>query len=678
MKISILDRILRLLRRCAPRNDASPLRRRLNNYFILISIGGVLFLTGCTSRSRKISSPDKKIEVTFLTDKRGRVLYAVRLGGREIIKPSALGLVRSDSSFSEKLTLVKASKPQVVKDSYDMPLGKRKHCVYEAVRRVFTLENSAGETMDIIFQVSNDGLAFRYAFGQVSQKTCSIEQEKTSFAFAADTLCRLHPMQAGKSGWQQTQPSYEEHYEAEKPVGGPSPTGAGWCLPALFKTSGGAWVLICDSDVDESYCGVRLADDSNGGVYRIAFPHPKEHRGQIDAACPQIQLPFKSPWRVLIIGTLDTIVRSTLMTDVAAPCKLSDTSFVRPGRAAWHWLRYGDDSANPQTIEKFIDFASQMHWEYVLIDANWDKSIGYEKMADIVRKASQKNVGIILWYNSNGQWNNAPMTPKNRMDERTVRRQEFARLRKMGVKGVKIDFFGGDKQATMKLYLDILRDAADFAILVNCHGSTIPRGWQRTYPNLVSMEAVKGMEYITFDQRNADLAPQHCCILPFTRNVIGSMDFTPVVFNPAIRNSKLRTLPAFELALSVIFESGIQHFGLVPDEMQLMSDFVKEFLQKVPAAWDQTRFLEGYPGKYVVLARRNGNMWYIAGINGQGSRQKLNIDSSFIGDGEWNGILITDGADRSFIKKSLESIDSFDNLIELKPYGGFVIWLSRK
>ena len=645
--------------------------------FILICLCGVLFFAGFSPMSNTISSPNNKIYVSFSIDEQGRLLYSVRLGGKEIIKPSAMGLVRSDSNFSEKLTLVKVSEPQIVKDSYDMLEGKKRHCIYEAVRRVFTLKNSSGETIDIIFQVSDDSLAFRYAFPQDSQKTCSVEQEKTSFAFAADTVCWLHPMQPGKSGWQRTQPSYEEHYEVEKPVGRPSPTGQGWCLPALFKTANSVWVLICDSDVDESYCAVRLADDSNGGIYKIAFPHPKEHRGEIDPVSPQVQLPFKSPWRVLIVGqTLNTIVQSTLMTDVATPCKLADCNFVKPGRAAWSWLRYGDDSSDPNTTKKFIDFASQMHWEYVLIDSYWDKNIGYEKMTDIVRYAKEKNVGIILWYNSNGQWNDAPMTPKNRMDEKTVRRQEFALLQKMGVKGVKIDFFGGDKQATMKLYLDILKDAADFDIMVNCHGATIPRGWQRTYPNLVSMEAVKGMEYVTFDQHNADLQPQHCCILPFTRNVIGSMDFTPVVFNPAIRNSQLRTLPAFELALSVVFESGIQHFGLVPDEIKLTPDFVKEFLQNVPAAWDQTRLIDGYPGKYVVIARRNGDSWYIAGINGQNSREKLNIDLSFLARSKWNGILITDGPDRNFIKKSLEPVNPC--VIELKPYGGFVIWLSKK
>lgn len=636
---------------------------------------GVLLLTSFVSASDTISSPDKKIKVTFVIDSQGKPLYSVKLDGKEIIRPSAMGLVRSDGSFAENLILVKVSETKKIKDDYVMLEGKRRHCEYQANKKVFTLKNSAGETMDIVFQVSNDGLAFRYEFPAGSQKTYSIEQEKTSFAFAADTVCWQHPMQPGKSGWKRTQPSYEEHYEMEKPVGSPSPTGQGWSFPALFKTAGG-YCLICDSDVDENYCAARLADDCNGEVYKIAFPHPKEHRGEIDPVNPQIQVPFKSPWRVLIIGkNLNAIVESTLETDVARPCRITDCNFVRPGRAAWHWLRYGDESAEPNTIRKFIDFASQMRWEYVLIDAGWDKNIGYEKMPDIVGYAKEKNVGIILWYNSNGQWNDAPMTPKDKMAEKDIRRQEFAMLAKWGVKGVKIDFFGGDKQATMKLYLDILKDAADFKLMVNCHGATVQRGWQRTYPNLVTMEAVKGMEYVTFDQRNADLEPQHCCVLPFTRNVVGSMDFTPVVFMPTIRNSQLRTTPAFELALSVIFESGIQHFGLVPDEMRLMADFVTGFLQYVPTVWDETKLITGYPGKYVVMARRNGSAWYVAGINGQNSEEKLNADLSFL-KGKWSGILITDGPDRTFVRKPLESVNSCE--VELKPYGGFVIWLSKK
>ena len=631
----------------------------------------VLFSTGCSTTFNTISSPDGKIGVQFQVDPDGGALYAILLGGEQVLRPSAMGLVRNDSSFAEKLTLVKTSDVEAVKDAYDMFEGKKKHCVYQANRRVFTVKNPVGETMDIIFQVSNDGVAFRYAFPQKSDKTYSVRQEKTAFAFAAATVSWLHPMQPGKSGWSRTQPSYEEHYEIEKPVGRPSPTGEGWCFPALFKTAAGDWVLICDSDVNESYCAVRLANDSTGGVYHIAFPHPKEHRGEIDPVEPQIQLPFASPWRVLIIGqNLNTIVESTLMTDVATPCQLKNTDFIKPGKAAWPWLRYDSEGSNLPMVEKYLDFAAAMRWEYILVDCDWDKRIGYEKVAEFVKQANAKNVGVILWYNSNGPWNDAPMTPKNKMHESKIRREEFAKLQKMGVKGVKVDFFGGDKQATMKLYLDIFKDAADYGILVNCHGATIPRGWQRTYPNLVSMEAVMGMEYNTFEQKNTDQEPQHCCVLPFTRNAIGSMDYTPTVLDPKIRGVRLVTTSAFEIALSVVFESGVQHFGLSPDEMKLMSDKVKSYLQNVPVVWDETRLIDGYPAKYVIIARRSGDTWYIAGINGRNEAKDFTVDLSVLGRIGENRTLITDGPDRTFVAQPIES-QKVD--MKLQPNGGFVI-----
>jgi hypothetical protein len=649
-----------------------------NNFAVLgVSLYFTIFSVGCLAMSETISSPDGKIKVVFSMDPKGRPIYSVVCAmvraGEEmlapVLKPSAMGLVRDDASFAEDLMLIKTSDVESVKDNYTMLLGKKRQCVYQANRRVFTLQNAEGYAMDIIFQVSNDGVAFRYAFNPTSDKTYTIVQENTAFAFADGTVSWLHPMQPGKTGWSQTQPSYEEYYELEQPVGKASPFGQGWCFPALFKTADGVWVLICDSDVTESYCAVRLAHDSTGGVYTIAFPHHDEHRGPVDLSTPQFQTPCASPWRVMMVGqTLNTVVESTLMTDVTTPCKLKKTDFIKPGKAAWHWLRYGDDSSDLTTAQSFLDFAAQMKWEYLLIDASWDRFIGYEKMAEFVKQARAKKVDVILWYNSNGWWNAAPMTPKNRMHKEAVRREEFAKLRQMGVKGVKIDFYGGDKQATMKLYIDTFKDAADFGILVNCHGTTIPRGWQRTYPNLVSMESVRGMEYCTFEQANADKEPQHCCILPFTRNAIGSMDYTPTVLDPKIRGVHLVTTPVFEIALPVVFESGVQHLGLVPNEMKLLTEEVKTYLQDVPTVWDETKLLDGYPAKYVVMARRSGKTWYIAGINGRNEKKNITINLSFAGAAK--GTLITDGPDRTFVAKS---IDTGKVEVEMSPHGGFVI-----
>lgn len=636
---------------------------------VLIVAMGTLGVN-CGYAKDTINSPDGKLQVT-VDLKDGKPTYEVAKNGKTVILPSALGLMRDDGSFAEQMTLVSVSEITPIKDSYTMQVGKRKICTNEANLRVLSFKNPAGEKMDLIFRVSNDGVAFRYAFPDAKKGQFSIKKETTLFTFDEKTLSWLHPMMPGKSGWSGTQPSYEEYYESGKPVGFASPAGEGWCMPALFKTPDDVWVLVCDSDVDENYCAVRLGHDSKNGIYEIDFPHPEEHRGTIDPVEPQISLPFQSPWRVLMIGSLGTIVESTLMTDVASPSKIADSSFVRPGKAAWHWLQYGDDSATLEMAEKFLDFAVTMKWQYMLIDANWDTNIGYEKMAAFVKKAGGRGVDVILWYNSNGDWNDAPQGPKNRMHTTQVRREEFARLKEMGVKGVKVDFFGGDKQATMKLYLDTFKDAADFGILVNCHGATIPRGWQRTWPNLVTMEAVRGMEFCSFEQPNANRQPQHCAVLPFARNAIGSMDFTPMVLKPKLRNSTLQTLPGFELALSVVFESGIQHFGLTPEELDLMPPYVLEFLQNVPTAWDDTKFIDGYPGQFAVIARKSGSKWYIAGINAADEPKEIKLDLSKFAIAAPKGLLITDAENRTFQSKTIENASSMD--ITLIKNGGFVL-----
>ncbi|MCE5184799.1 MAG: glycoside hydrolase family 97 protein [Planctomycetaceae bacterium] len=622
-----------------------------------------------------ISSPDGQLTVAVEL-KDGKPFYSIQKSGKDVILPSTLGLIRNDGSFADGLTFEYASDVMVVKDSYTMMAGKRKNCAYEGNERIFRYKNTEGEFLDIIFRVSNDGAAFSYAF-LASRRTqqplsCSIKAEKTTFTFPEKSLSWLHPMPVSKSGWSRTQSSYEEYYENGKPVGFASPMGQGWCMPALFKTPDDIWILVCDSDVDENYCAVHLGHDSKNGIYEVALAQPEEHRGPIDPAEPQITFPFQSPWRVLMIGSLGTIVESTLMTDVASPSKIADASFVHPGKAAWHWLQYGDDSSTLEWADKYLDFAVKMKWQYMLIDANWDRNIGYEKMAEFVKKANAKGVDVILWYNSNGDWNDAPMGPKNRMHTHEVRLEEFAKLKQMGVKGVKVDFFGGDKQATMKLYLDTFKDAADYGIVVNCHGSTIPRGWQRTWPNLVTMEAVRGMEYCSFEQPNANRQPQHCAVLPFTRNAIGSMDFTPMVFKPKLRGSTLRTTPAFELALAVIFESGIQHFGLAPDEYDLMAPHVVEFLQNVPTAWDDTKFIDGYPGQFVVLARKAGTKWYIAGINAADQPKQIKLDlSKFAGAAK--GLLITDADNHTLQSKPIENASAID--VTLIKSGGFVLVL---
>jgi hypothetical protein len=373
-------------------------------------------------------------------------------------------------------------------------------------------------------------------------------------------------------------------------------------------------------------------------------------------------------------------VESTLGTDLAEPSKLKDVSFVKPGRASWSWIMLKDDSMVYDVQKRFIDFAADMKWEYCLIDAYWDTQIGYDRIAELADYAAVKNVGLLLWYNSVGNWNTTPQTPKNKLLTHHDRVKEFSRLKKMGIKGVKVDFFGGDGQSMMAYYQDIFEDAAKFNLSVNCHGATLPRGWQRTYPNLLTAEAIKGFEYVTFEQGNADLEPNHCCTAVFTRNVFDSMDFTPVCFTE-VPNIRRVTTNGFELALAVIFTSGIQHYAQTPEGMAAVPAYVKDLMKEIPSHWDESCFIDGYPGKLVVIARRFKDKWYVAGINGENVEKSINLDLSFPPQEQRTslknvktGMLVTDGADnRSFKMQNITITPGKLLGIKLKGYGGFVI-----
>ena len=346
---------------------------------------------------------------------------------------------------------------------------------------------------------------------------------------------------------------------------------------------------------------------------------------------------------------------------------------VRPGKAAWSWLPLKDDSVVPDVQHEFVDLAAEYDLEYVLVDAHWDVQIGYDGIEALVDDARSSGVEIIVWYNSNGNYNNAPQTPLNRVHEESVRREEFARLQEMGVTGIKVDFLGGDKQSVIKLYLDILRDAADYGITVNFHGATLPRGWRRTFPNYVTAEAVHGYEMITFDQGAANLAPGHGAVLPFTRNVVGPMDFTPTMLTDTVGTSVRRTSNAYDLAMLVVFESGIQHLGITPAVMAQQPDFVQSFIRDVPAAWDETRFVEGFPGDYVVIARRLGNRWYVGGFNGHDTPRSVRLNLPFL-EGAWSGALIADGEDiRSYTHTTARRGDE----VTMLGNGGFVLIIDK-
>jgi alpha-glucosidase len=617
-----------------------------------------------------ITSPDKKIAVQVLLDKDQQLVYNIQYAGKTVLQNSALGIVREDADFSTGMQWLSSSDMLYVKDKYNMQTAKKSTISYAANKRTIAVQNKNGDAMQIIFQVSNDGVAFRYVFPQISSAIKKIKHETTTFHFLEGTSAWLQPKTEAQSGWEHSNPSYEAHYMMDIKTGTPAPGKNGWIYPALFYYNN-TWMLITEAALGRTYCGTSLQQFSNNNEYKINFPEDSE-RVTNGALFPESTLPWQTPWRIIAMGSLKTIAESTLGTDLAFPAIAVDSSFIKPGRASWSWIMSKDNFIVYDEQKKYIDYAADMHWEYCLIDAAWDKKIGYDKIKELADYAAKKNVGILLWYNSAGDWNTVKYTPKDKMLTHESRMKEFALLQQMGIKGIKTDFFAGDGQSMINYYQDILEDAAQYHLLVNFHGATLPRGWQRTYPNLMTTEAVYGYEMITFNQKDADVAPAHMVMCAFARNAFDPMDFTPVNLYKIPRINR-KTTSAFELATSVIFLSGIQHFAESPDGMAKMPDAVKNYMQNVPAKWDDVKFIDGYPGKFYAVARRAGAKWYIAAINADTTTQQINIDKlPFIAPFKTGTLFFTNDKNEVDINK-VTVYAKQNKTISIKPNDGFVI-----
>ncbi|RKS99587.1 glycoside hydrolase family 97 protein [Flavobacterium sp. 123] len=608
---------------------------------------------------------DKTIKVEFNLNAKKSPSYSVFFKGKSVINASNLGILREDGDFYTNLKIVGVSKAKSIKSAYSMVQGKRKNIEYKANQYTVNLKNNQGKLMNIIFQLSADGVALRYYFPETSKEIKKITEEKTMYNFDISTKAWLQPMSKAKTGWKETNPSYEEHYAMGVPVNTKPDIGEGWVYPALFQANK-TWVLISEVGLPVNYCGSRLVYNDASKAMQVTFPQ-KEEIFPNGALKPESVLPWYTPWRIITVGSLKTITESTLGTDLAEPSTLTDTSFIKSGIASWSWVLLKDESVNYETTHRFIDYAAAMNWPYCLIDADWDTRIGYDKMKELAAYAKTKNVKLLVWYNSSGSWNSTEYHPKSKLITHADRVREFSMLNEIGISGVKVDFFGGDGQSMIAYYHDMLKDAGAFKLLINLHGATLPRGWQRTYPNLLTTEAVKGYEYITFFQDIADLAPTHCAILPFARNVFDPMDFTPMVLD-SIPNITRKTTPAFELALPVLFLSGIQHMAEIPEGMAKMPAYVVDYLKDIPTNWDDSKFIEGYPGKYVVMARKKDNIWHIVGINGENTAKTIEIDLSFVTNTV--GFSITEN-DKGFQQLPVSKTNKLT--VTLKPHGGFVV-----
>ncbi len=613
----------------------------------------------------KVSSPDKSLDI-ILTNDKGKLFYKVLSGDDVIIKPSQLGIDREDGSFSDHLSFINQASKKI-DERYTLKIGKRKVNHVIANESSISFKNPENNIVAIDLRAYDDGVAFRYRFtGQ--DKVVAVSNEATTFAVPDGKVwLENYDMPSDYT------PAYEGDYANGIPVGTNAPTQSGWAFPALFQIKG-HWLLLTESNLDADYFGSHLQQDCAQGIYKLALPMRDEARG-VGGITAIANIPFSTPWRMIITGrTPAAIVESNLVYHLAGPNKIGDDSWVKPGRASWSWWSDHPSSRDFDKLKKYVDLAADMGWEYSLVDANWNIMKG-GNIQQLVTYAASKHISLALWYNSGGPHNNVTEQPRDIMNDPFKRKEEFKKLHEWGVKAVKVDFFQSDKQDIIKLYLDILKDAAKEKIMVIFHGCTLPRGWSRTYPNLLSMEAVKGAEQYGWDSSFANHAATRNTILVYTRNIAGPMDYTPVTFSSYPCCTHV-TSNAHELALSVAFESGMLHFADSDSSYRSQSDDVKKFMKQVPNTWDDIKFLQGEPGKEVILARRKGDAWYIAGLNGENIGKQISIPLSFLNSSSYMADVFSDGSKGGEIAFK-NTMYGKDDVIKLNvlPYGGFVIKL---
>ena len=597
----------------------------------------ILFSVALAINAQKVASPNGKL--------------SAKINGKSLVinydKQKVIEL--ADISF-DKLRFTRQ-----VKDDYQMLEGKRLHCTNEANE----YQAPIGSNAKIVIRLYNDGIAFRYEYIKLeNQKQL---EEHTIYMIPEGT----------KRWFMQWTEAYEGFFPQTttykvKPIrtsSGASTSADGWNnrwgYPALLEPAEGVFALISEANIERRQSASCLYNDGE--------------RYSVVAAENDLNLSgdWHTPWRVVIIGKLADIVESTLVTDVSEPSQLKDTNWIKPGVVSWIYWANNHGSNDFNIIKKYVDMAVVLKLPYVLIDAEWDEmdkiaSNEGKTIEDAVAYANSKGIKPMIWYNSSVGWIDGAPGPKFRLNKPEDREKEFAWCEKIGVAGVKIDFFSGDNQMNMDYCLDLLESAARHHLLVNFHGAPIPRGWQKTWPNLLSTEGVYGAEWYNNVPTFTDKAASHNTTLPFTRNVIGPMDYTPCAFSDS-QHPHITSL-AHELALTVLYESGLQHLADRPESFLAQPKEVQDFLGQLPTVWDETRYVSGYPGESAVLARRSGNTWYVAGINGKDAPQILKTNLSFIGKGSVQ--MFADDASGNW---QISTISKLPSQIECQPRGGFVM-----
>lgn len=627
-----------------------------------IFIIGLLLLgnaAACCDQAAVIA-PNGKISVQLFNHQQATagewflsVSYLINGKTMEAIPRISLGLVRDDQDFSKQLKWLKTSNQVVINEQYTALHGKRSLCRNSAHEITVFFENPDQSKLNLVIRAYNDGVAFRYEFPG-KEGTFVVQDELTGYLIPG-----------GTRRWMEKWDMANEALYTRIKDDAVQQT---WSYPALFNAvDSSCWYLIHEADLNRSYCGTKLSNIADKNVYKLTFPDPGDGDG---SSQPTITLPWKSPWRVIIMGSLADIVESTLVDDVSPAPSMTKTDWIQPGVASWNYWSNNHGTKDYQVVCEFADLAAAMEWPYTLLDWEWDEMANGGNLEDALKYIHSKGVKPLMWYNSGAfKWVRA--TPRDRMLTHESRVKEFAWLKELGVAGIKVDFFLSEKQDMVDYYLDILEDAAQYEIMVYFHGCVVPRGWARTYPHLMTYEGIRGAEWYNNGPEFTVTAPEHNTVIPFTRNVVGAMDYTPVNFT----NSQFPHITSYghELALSVLYESGMQHMADRPEGFYNLPDAARTFLKNIPNAWDDTKLVDGYPGKDVVMARRKGELWYVGGINAE-SREKLKkVPLDFLPEGvKYKLTLIADGKHDKDFDTQIRVVDQSNTIdVKLLRRGGF-------
>ena len=658
-------------------------------------LSGILLLSALCVQANNytVTSPDGKLAVN-VECKEGKAFYTVNYDGKQMLGASALGLVANYGDFSQNLTMgaCKNSKKHL---AYKMTRIKKEKIEKDASEATIGFLNSKKDSMTLHLHVSNNDIAYKYEMIRPKKdnpKSVIIYNEVSGFNFPEQTTTFLCPQITPMTGWERTKPSYEEEYTPDAPMNVKSQFGVGYTFPCLFKVGNDGWVLVSETGVSSAYPGCRLSDYEPGKGYTVAFPQKGENNA-IGSEFAGIPLPGETPWRTITVGSsLAPIVETTIPYDVVEPLYESSQTY-KPSRYTWSWLIWQDNSINYDDQVKMVDVAAAQGYEAILVDNWWDKQIGRKRIEELSKYAKSKKVSLMLWYNSNGFENDAPQTPRQIMNNSIARKKEMAWMKKIGVVGIKVDFFGGDKQETMKLYEDILSDANDYGLEVIFHGCTMPRGWERMYPNYVSSEAALASENVYFTDYHAKKEAFEMTMHPFSRNAVASFDWGGVMMNKYFsKDNKSRhqrfTSDVFEMATAITNQSSVNCICLYPNNLQDVPQWELDWLKNVPTAWEDTKFIAGYPTKYAVVARKssveNGSgaaltagRWFVGGLNATDKPLALTLDlPMFAGK---TVTYITDQPKKkgekffTSVKKTLKVGKDGKAKVVIQPNGGIII-----